>query len=224
MFVWRSNLISSSGKGHEYFLKHLLGTANGLLGKENETMKPEEIEWREAAEGKLDLLVSVDFRMAGNALYSDIVLPAATWYEKHDISSTDMHPFVHPFNPAINPPWEAKSDWDTFKGIAKEFSKMAEEHFPSSVKDMVSTPLQHDSVDEIAQPFGEVRDWKKGEIDPIPGISMPSLSFVERDYPKIYEKFIALGPLAEKNPVGATWDFVFGCRAVPTVEKNEWND
>jgi nitrate reductase alpha subunit len=26
MFVWRSNLLGSSGKGHEYFLKHLLGT------------------------------------------------------------------------------------------------------------------------------------------------------------------------------------------------------
>ncbi|MFM8328297.1 MAG: molybdopterin-dependent oxidoreductase, partial [Pirellulaceae bacterium] len=30
MFVWRSNLLGSSGKGHEYFLKHLLGTTNGV--------------------------------------------------------------------------------------------------------------------------------------------------------------------------------------------------
>jgi nitrate reductase alpha subunit len=27
MFVWRSNLLGASGKGHEYFLKHLLGTS-----------------------------------------------------------------------------------------------------------------------------------------------------------------------------------------------------
>jgi nitrate reductase alpha subunit len=33
MFVWRSNLLGSSGKGHEYFLKHLLGTAHGVQGK-----------------------------------------------------------------------------------------------------------------------------------------------------------------------------------------------
>ncbi|MEH7013411.1 nitrate reductase subunit alpha [Neobacillus niacini] len=204
LFVWRSNLISSSGKGHEYFLKHLLGTSNGLLGEENNSMKPEEMKWRaKGAEGKLDLLVTIDFRMAGNALYSDIVLPAATWYEKHDISSTDMHPFVHPFNPAINPPWEAQSDWDTFKGIAKAFSKMAEKHFPESVKDLVTVPLLHDSPDEIAQPFGKVLDWKKGETEPLPGVTMPRMAFVERDYKKIYEKFIALGPLAEKNPVGA---------------------
>lgn len=204
LFVWRSNLISSSGKGHEYFLKHLLGTSNGLLGEENSSMKPTEVKWREkGAEGKLDLLVTVDFRMAGNALYSDIVLPAATWYEKHDISSTDMHPFVHPFNPAINPPWEAKTDWDTFKGMAKAFSKLAEKHLPLPVKDLVTIPLQHDTQDEIAQPFGKVADWSKGEVEPIPGLTMPRLTFVERDYKQLYEKFMALGPLAEKNPIGA---------------------
>ena len=34
MFVWRSNLLGSSGKGHEYFLKHLLGTTHGVQGKD----------------------------------------------------------------------------------------------------------------------------------------------------------------------------------------------
>src|SRR5699024_11756844 len=33
LFVWRSNLISSSAKGQEYFLKHLLGTKSGLLAE-----------------------------------------------------------------------------------------------------------------------------------------------------------------------------------------------
>ena len=32
MFVWRSNLLGSSGKGHEYFLKYLLGTTHGVQG------------------------------------------------------------------------------------------------------------------------------------------------------------------------------------------------
>ena len=45
---------------------------------------------------KLDLLVSLDFRMTATPLYSDIVLPAATWYEKHDLSSqTCIHLFIH---------------------------------------------------------------------------------------------------------------------------------
>ena len=34
MFIWRSNLLGASGKGHEYFLKHLLGTKHGVMGKD----------------------------------------------------------------------------------------------------------------------------------------------------------------------------------------------
>ena len=204
LFVWRSNLLSSSGKGHEYFLKHLLGTHNGVLGEESQTVRPKEVVWREqAAEGKLDLLVSLDFRMAGNALHSDVVLPAATWYEKHDLSSTDMHPFVHPFNPAVDPPWEARSDWDIFRGLAKSFATMAPTVFQQPVTDIVTVPLMHDSMDEIAQPFGKVLDWSRGETEPVPGRTMPKLAFVERDYSQVYDKFVSLGPLAEQGPVGA---------------------
>lgn len=203
MFVWRSNLISSSGKGHEYFLKHLLGASNGLLSEDG-TVRPDEVKWREEAGiGKVDLYVSLDFRMAGNALYSDIVLPAASWYEKHDLNSTDMHPFIHPFNPAINPPWEAKSDWDIFKHLSKQFSEMAKKYYSEPKKDLVTTPLLHDSPDEIAQPFGRVRDWKKGEVEPIPGKTMPRMSIIERDYTKIYEKYIGLGTNLETKPIGA---------------------
>ena len=50
--------------------------------------------------------------MAGTALYPDIVT-SFNLVRKHDLSSTDMHPFVHPFNPAIGSP-EARSDWDIF--------------------------------------------------------------------------------------------------------------
>ncbi len=205
LFVWRANLISSSGKGHEYFLKHFLGTHQGVLGKESDQLSDtKEINWRDKApEGKLDLLVNLEFRMSGTALYSDIVLPTATWYEKNDISSTDMHPYVHPFNPAISPPWEAKSDWDIFKAIAKQFSEMAKSYLPEVQKDFVAAPLLHDSPGEIAQPFGKVKDWRKGEVEPIPGKTLPKFVIVERDYTRILDKFISLGPLAENKPIGS---------------------
>src|SRR5450759_5048897 len=74
LFVWRSNLLGSSGKGHEYFLKHLLGTQHGVQGKDLGSLggaKPEEVLWREEApEGKLDLLVTLDFRMSKPCQYS----------------------------------------------------------------------------------------------------------------------------------------------------------
>ncbi|SMO60749.1 nitrate reductase subunit alpha [Melghirimyces algeriensis] len=203
LFVWRANLISSSGKGHEYFLKHLLGTSHGLMNDDETGLRPKEVNWREkAAEGKLDLLVDVDFRMSGTALYSDVILPAATWYEKHDMSSTDMHPFVHPLNPAVAPQWESRSDWDTFKSLAKVFSEMAKTQFAGPQRDVVATPLLHDSPGELAQPLGHIQDWSQGEVDPIPGVTMPQIHIVERDYAKVFEKMTSLGPNVKNKPIG----------------------
>ena len=101
LFVWRSNLLGSSGKGHEYFLKHLLGTAHGILREdlgEEGNKRATEVVWHdEAPEGKLDLLVTIDFRMSTTCVYSDIVLPTATWYEKKltSIPQTCTHSSIH---------------------------------------------------------------------------------------------------------------------------------
>ncbi|EOR8271046.1 nitrate reductase subunit alpha [Escherichia coli] len=54
LFVWRSNLLGSSGKGHEYMQKYLLGTESGIQGEElgaSDGIKPEEVEWQTAATG-----------------------------------------------------------------------------------------------------------------------------------------------------------------------------
>ena len=200
MFIWRSNLLGSSGKGHEYLLKHLLGTRHGLLGKdlgEEGGLKPEEVVWHEQEQtGKLDLLVTLDFRMSTTCLYSDIVLPTATWYEKDDMNTSDMHPFIHPLSAAVDPAWEARSDWDIYKGIAKKFSEVCVGHLGVE-KDVVTVPTMHDTPGELGQPLG-VTEWAKGECAAIPGKTMPNISVVERDYPNTYKRFTALGPLMAK--------------------------
>ena len=197
LFVWRSNLLGASGKGHEYFLKHLLGADNGVLNIDLAAQpddKPLEVKWRDLpAEGKLDLMVSIDFRMNTTGLFSDIVLPTATWYEKNDMNTTDMHPFIHPLTAAVDPVWEARSDWDIFKSIARKFSEIAVGELGVE-QDIVLTPLLHDTPGELGQPH-DVKDWKTGACEPIPGKTMPSVSVVERDYPNVYKRFTALGPL-----------------------------
>ncbi len=200
LFVWRANILGSSSKGHEYFLKHLLGTDNAVMAEEVARGAVKEAEWRDPApQGKLDLLVTLDFRMATTAIYSDVVLPAATWYEKYDLSMTDLHTFIHPFTPAIDPPWEAKSDWDIFRELARKFSELARRHLPEEAYDVVLKPLWHDNAEEIAQPFGEVKDWKKGEVDPIPGKTMARVALVKRRFWDVYDMFVSLGPLAYKK-------------------------
>jgi nitrate reductase / nitrite oxidoreductase, alpha subunit len=216
--VWRCNLLGSSGKGHEYFLRHLLGADNAVAATESPPgARPSEVTWRDQApKGKLDLLVSIDFRMTSTGIYADVVLPAATWYEKHDLSSTDMHPFVHSFNPAIDPPWDARTDFEIFAGLAEEVSRQSEMHLGPR-RDVMAVPLLHDTPDECAQPGGRALDWRAGECEPVPGRTMPRLVVVERDYPHLAERWGALGPLVDtlgatikgvKMPVGEETDYL----------------
>ena len=227
LFVWRSNLLGSSGKGHEYFLKHLLGTDHGVLGKdlgEEGGAMPKEAVWHEdAPRGKLDLLVTIDFRMSTTAVYSDIVLPTASWYEKNDLNTSDMHPFIHPLQAAVDPAYESKSDWEIFKAIAKKFQEVAPEILGKET-DIVALPILHDTPGEVAQ--DQVRDWKKGECDLIPGKTAPNYIPVERDYAALYDRFVALGPLMDKlgnGGKGISWNTEHEVQHLRDLN-GEWQD
>ena len=197
MFVWRSNILGSSGKGHEYFLKYLLGTQNAVFGDEGDAIRPTEVTYEEdAAEGKLDLLTVLDFRMSTTCLYGDIVLPTATWYEKDDLNTSDMHPFIHPLSEAVQPLWESKTDWEIYKLLAKKFSDIGGPYLGKR-RDLVLTPLMHDTPGELGQAF-EPKDWKLGQCDLVPGKTAPNMTVVERDYNDIYRKFTSVGPLLDK--------------------------
>ena len=168
LFVWRANLLGSSGKGHEYFLRHLIGSdVNNVLAAETPPeRRPKDVVWRDQAPlGKLDLFVTLDFRMTSTGAFADVILPAATWYEKSDLSCTDLHPYVHSFNPAVDPPWEARSDWDAFRELARVFSQLAAKHLGVR-RDLVATALAKDTPQELAQPGGRVRDWRRDEVAP----------------------------------------------------------
>jgi len=200
-YIWRGNALLCSAKGHEYFLKHYLGTHHNEIADEIAKDLVHEIEWvQNAPEGKMDLVVDLNFRMDTSALYSDIVLPAATWYEKEDLNTTDMHSFIHPLGAAVPPVWESKTDWQIFREIAGATSQVAKKHFPDPVLDIVNVPIGHDSKGEISQPT--IRDWFTGECDPVPGKTMHHMIPVERDYTKLYEKFISLGN-GVRNGLGA---------------------
>lgn len=200
-FIWRGNAILSSAKGHEFFLKHYLGTHNSSISDEAAKEHVKEIKWYEnAPEGKMDLIVDLNFRMDTSALYSDIVLPAASWYEKSDLNTTDLHSFIHPLSPAVPPVWESRSDWHIFREIARATSEAAKKHFPEKILDIVNMPLDHDTRAEISQLH--IKDWFTGECEAIPGKTMHNIVTIERDYTQIYEKFINLGHNIRKNVSG----------------------
>ncbi|WP_194949796.1 nitrate reductase subunit alpha [Actinomyces trachealis] len=193
---WRTNLLGSSAKGTEFFLRHMVGADNDVNATETpEGRRPASMTWRdEAPQGKLDLMWTADFRNTSTTLHSDVVLPAATWYEKYDLSTTDMHPFIHSFNMAINPPWEARSDFDIYQQLARMVSEWAPTYLGTQT-DVVAAPLNHDTPDALTMAHGDVsampNDW-------VPGVTMPKLIPIERDYTQVLNKFNALGPLVEK--------------------------
>jgi nitrate reductase alpha subunit len=201
-FIWRGNAIGTSAKGHEFFMRHYLGTDSTAIAAEPVDHGVTEVEVRpDAPIGKMDLVVDLNFRMDTTALYSDIVLPAATWYEKDDLNTTDMHSFINPMQAAVPPAWESRSDWATFSALAKKVSELAAGHLADGVEDVIMQPLLHDTADEISQ--REVADWRAGEVDPIPGVTMPRFKVVQRDYRHLYEQMTSLGEGVRNNGVAA---------------------
>lgn len=200
---WRTNLMGSSAKGTEFFLRHLLGVDSDATAEElGPDERPRSMVWRDDApgvgEGKLDLMMTADFRNTSTTLVSDLVFPAATWYEKNDLSTTDMHPFIHSFNAAIDPPWEARTDFELFRDLSAAVSGYAEKWLGTQT-DVVTAPLGHDSPDELNMPGGIVPDDTAPRV---PGKTMAKLIEVERDYTKIHEKWMHLGPLTGKLGTG----------------------
>ncbi len=96
---------------------------------------------------KLDLLVTVDWRMSSTALYSDYVLPAASWYEKNDITwSTPLSPFAHVITQAVPPLAESKPDWEFHCLFLKELQKLAIERGIRTFKDRAGNERRLDRV------------------------------------------------------------------------------
>ncbi len=96
--VWRANYLNQA-KGNELIHESL---------------------WKQ-----LDLIVDINFRMDTTALYSDVVLPASSYYEKTDLNSTDCHSFIHPFGKALDPLFESRTDWDVFAALARKIAELA---------------------------------------------------------------------------------------------------
>ena len=108
----------------EYFLKHLLGTATacrGLdLGDDGQVRAKEGLARRGAA-GQSSTCWSLDFRMSTTCVYSDIVLPTASWYEKTTSTPSGHAPFIHPLSTAaVDPAYEGAGRLGDLQGDRAE--------------------------------------------------------------------------------------------------------
>jgi nitrate reductase alpha subunit len=65
-----------------------------------------------------------------------------------------------------------QSDYDIFGDLGRKVSELPTA--TSTFEDLMCIPLYHDTPDEMAVPGGVVKDWRKGEVDLIPGVTDPS--------------------------------------------------
>lgn len=86
--------------------------------------------------------------------------PMLTALRTPPLSSTDMHPFVPAFNPAIARPWQTCSDFDALHALAGASSQLAVRHLGKR-RDLVAVPLQHDT--SILGPGSAGQEWARGE-------------------------------------------------------------
>ena len=191
-FTWGGDALEANAHGQEYLLRHLLGTHDNAIGAEKAEGAAQDVTVGPSPRGKLDLVVTLDFRMSTTAVYADVVLPSATFYERDDLNTTELHSFIHPLSAAVSPAWESQGDWVLFRELARRTGELGARHLPEIVDDLVMTPLRHDTADEVAQAV--VADWRAGECEPVPGHTMGHLSVVRRRYGQLFNRFCALGP------------------------------
>ena len=184
--LWRANLLGSSSKGHEYFLT-LRARSRGRRdpqrgGGPGVPAARRRLARRGAGRQARPLH---DDRLPDERLGALLGRRAPGRHLVREARPLEHRPA--PVRPLVQPGGAAAvGDPDATStrsgAIAEAFTRLAEKHLGVR-RDLVAAPLLHDTPDELAQPFGEVRDWRPtGECEPVPGKTMPKLVVVERDY------------------------------------------
>ena len=165
--IWRANLLGSSGKGNEYFLKHLLGTDSSLRAarrrrasgprRSSGTRTPPRASstccspWTSGRPARRSSPTSCCPRPPGTRSTTSTpptCIRSSTRSTRRSRRRGRPAPTGTPGRPS--PPSSASS---------------AAEHLGTR-RDVVAVPLLHDTPDEMANPHGVVRDWKHGECEP----------------------------------------------------------
>jgi DMSO reductase family type II enzyme molybdopterin subunit len=114
---------------------------------------------REKLWPKLDLVVSVNFRMSTSGMFADYVLPVAGYYEKYGIKYGQSYvPYIICSDKATEPLGEAKSDWEVFGLLSKHVAERAKARGIGPVRGYRDRPL------DLSRTYA--RHTSDGKFDP----------------------------------------------------------
>lgn len=77
-----------------------------------------------------DLVVDLTFHLGLPALFADVILPAATWYEKDDLNSSARSGTLVAQTRVVPPLGASRSEWEIFALLADACGKAAPESLP----------------------------------------------------------------------------------------------
>ena len=108
---------------------------------------------------KFDLVVNINTQMSTTGLYSDVVLPAAGYYEKLGIKyAWGFVPYLVLNDKAVEPLGESRSEWWIYGSLARRIQERAQARGVAKVKDGFGKDL------DLAQLFDVWSD--RGAFDP----------------------------------------------------------
>ncbi|MDP2673403.1 MAG: molybdopterin-dependent oxidoreductase, partial [Dehalococcoidia bacterium] len=108
---------------------------------------------------KLKLIISCDIRMSTTAYFSDIVLPAAGFYEKVDFRFPTAHVNYLTFtDQAVQPHGESKPEWEIFALLAKKMEQRAKQREIGDYKDDGDRRYNLDDVYDVFTLHGAIKE------------------------------------------------------------------
>jgi assimilatory nitrate reductase catalytic subunit len=186
--VWgidESELPEAGVSAVEVFTKMREGEIKGLLSICSNMMVslPDINRVRESLEG-LAFNVCIDFFMSESARYADVVLPGTTWAEDEG-TTTSGEGRVIKINKAIDPPGEARRDWEILQDIARRLGRG--KYFTFNSPREIFDELRIASKGGKADYFGITYE----KIDAQDGVFWPCPTMESEGTPRLFEERFA---------------------------------
>ncbi|MCL1791022.1 MAG: molybdopterin-dependent oxidoreductase [Peptococcaceae bacterium] len=84
---------------------------------------------KQVEDGTLELVINLDFQKTTSSLYSHVLLPGVSWYEKTELTATPLHPYIQLMQRAISPVGECRPELWIFRELAKRLDPVQEKYF-----------------------------------------------------------------------------------------------
>jgi len=96
---------------------------------------------------KLKMMFAIDPRMSSSAMFCDIVLPAAWYYEKEDITvSITNNPRFAFIEKAVEPQGESRNEWEILAALARRIGEVATERGLTTYTDGLGRTKRYDAL------------------------------------------------------------------------------